>query len=116
MVNEPACHEQSNSGEDGSNSEPVLSSPPEREQKADAQDDAGNLARNNVEPTEYKQSANKGGPKIASWERDGADSSLHVRYPSLAWIKGDRLNTSSGAARRYGMPKFVESNDKHLLR
>ena len=114
MVNEPACHEQSNSGEDGSNREPVLSSPPQREQKADAQDDAGNLARNNVEPTEYKQSANKGGPKIASWKCDGTNSSLHLRHAALSWIKRDGFNTTSGAARRYGVSEFVESDDKHL--
>jgi hypothetical protein len=114
MVNEPARHEQSNSEDDGSNREPVLSSPTECEQKADAQDYAGNLARNNVEPTEYKQSANKGGPKIASWERDGVNSSLHVRYSTLSWIKRDGFNTPSCAARRYGVSKFVKSYDKHL--
>jgi hypothetical protein len=114
MFNEPAHNEQSNSEHDGYNREPVLSSPPECEQKADAQDYAGNLARNNVEPTEYKQSTNEGGPKIASWERDGADSSLHVRYSALPWIKRDGFDTSSCAARRYGVSKFVKSNDKHL--
>ena len=115
MVNEPAHYEQSNCEDDGSNCEPVLSSPPECEQKADAQDYAGNLARNNVEPTEYKQSANKGGPKIASWECDGANSSLHVCYSTLSWIKRDGFNTPSCAARRYGVSKFVKSYDKHLL-
>ncbi len=115
MVNEPARHEQSNGEENSRNRQPVLSSPPECEQKADAQDYAGNLARNNVETTEYKQSANKGGPQIASWERDGADSSLHVRYSTLSWIKRNGFYPSSCAARRYGMSEFVESNDKHLL-
>jgi hypothetical protein len=114
MVNEPARHEQSNSEEDGYNREPVLSSPPECEQKADTQDYAGNLARNNVEPTEYKQSANKGGPKITSWECDGAYSSLHVRYSTLSWIKRDGFNTPSCAARCYGVSKLVKSYDKHL--
>jgi hypothetical protein len=114
MVDEPARHEQPNSKEDGSNREPVPSSPPECEQKADSQDDAGNFARNNVEPAEYKQGANKGGPKIASWERDGGNSSLHVRYSTLSWIKRDGFYTPSCAACRYGVSKFVKSYDKHL--
>ena len=113
--NKPARHEQTNSEQDSTNCKPVPTGPPEREQKADTKDNTGNLARNDVETTEYKQCADKGRPKITSRECDGVDSSLHVRYSTFTRVERDRLNTSSGAASCYGVSELVESNNKHLL-
>lgn len=115
VSNKPACHQQPDSEEDGDNSQPVPPSPPEGQQKAHAQDDAGQLARDDVKAAEDEQRTDQGRPEIPRGEREGADSALHVGDASLAGIQRDGLDTAAGAAGRDGVSEFVERNDQHLL-
>lgn len=114
MFDEPARHQQTHGKEHRHNREPVPPSPPQCEQEADSQYNASNLAGNDVEATEDEESTDEGGAKVACWEGDGADSSVHVRNSALPWIERNGFHASSGTACGYGMSKFMESNDKHL--
>jgi hypothetical protein len=73
-----------------------------------------NLARNNIEFIEYKQSVNKRESKIVSSRRDGANYFLYMRYFVLSWIKRGKFNTPFYAVRRYNVSKFVKNYNKHL--
>lgn len=83
VFNEPACDKKSNGEEDGANSQPVLSSPPEGEQKADTQYYARNLARNDVEAPEDKQSANYVGYPPSRGSREMDLTRPPVRHPIM---------------------------------
>jgi hypothetical protein len=115
MSNEPARNQQSNCKKNSANRQPVPPCPPQRKQKADAQSNANNLARYNVETTKYQDRTNEGGSQISSRERDGADSSCHVCNPALARVKGYRFDSSSCATCCNGVPEFMKGNNEHLL-
>lgn len=115
MSNKPARHQQSDGEEDRDNRQPVPPSPPEGQQKAHPQDNAGQLARDDVEAAEDQQRADQGRPEITRGEREGADSALHVGDASLAGIQRDGLDTAACAAGRYGVSEFVKRNDQHLF-
>lgn len=114
MSDKPAGHQQSDREQDSNDRKPVSTSPPEGEQKADPKDNTGNFARNDVEATEYKQSADKRGPEIASWKCDGGDASLHVCYSTFPRVELDGFNPPTSAAGCYGVSELVESDNKHL--
>jgi hypothetical protein len=114
MGNEPASNEQSHGRQNRSNRKPISSRPPQREQKANTQDYAGDLARHDIKPAEYEKCTDEGGSKISGWECDRTDSSLHVCNSAFAWVEGDGLDAPTGTAGCYGVSEFVEGNDQHL--
>lgn len=58
MGNEPTRDQQSDREKDSHNGQPVPSSPPKCEKKADAHDDAGDFASDDVKAGENEQGAN----------------------------------------------------------
>jgi hypothetical protein len=114
MINEPTSNKQPHSEEDGDNSQPVSPRPPKRQQKAARKDEAGDLARNDVEATEDEQSANDGRAEVAGRQRDEAFAALHVRHAALVWVELDGDHLASGAACRNGVAELVEGDHEHL--
>ncbi|KAI6773687.1 hypothetical protein HG531_000536 [Fusarium graminearum] len=60
VFDEPAGNEKSNSQENSENGEPITLSPPEGQEEADAKDNAGYFAGNDVEAAEGEQSTDDG--------------------------------------------------------
>lgn len=65
MDDEPACNDKTHGEEDGQDRQPISLAPPEREQKADAQDHTGDFAGDNVEAAEDEQGSDEGGAQVA---------------------------------------------------
>ena len=114
MLNKPAPNQQSHGEQDGHDSQPVLAGPPQRQQEADAQHDAGDLARHNVEPAEGEQRPDQARPQVPGRQRKGLLAAAHVRHPAFVRVQRDGLDAPARAARGYGVPEFVEGDDEHL--
>jgi hypothetical protein len=59
VSNEPAGNKQANGQQDSDNGKPVLSGPPKSEQEADAKDQAGDFAGDDVETAKDEQSSDQ---------------------------------------------------------
>lgn len=114
MNNKPTRDQQPHRKQYRDDRQPIPPSPPEREQKANSQDDTSNLARDNVKPREDQQRADNRRAQIAGGEGHGAYSSLHMRDPSFVGIEGDGFDSAAGTAGGYSMAELVEGDDKHL--
>lgn len=95
MSNEPAAGQQSHSQQYGEDGQPVPLAPPERQQEADTQNDAGDLAGDDVEATKREQSSHERRPEVARGQREGGDAAAHVRHTALARIQADALDASA---------------------
>lgn len=115
VLDKPAGDQQAHSQQDGEDSQPVLARPPQRQEEADAQDDACDLARDDVEAAEDEQRPNQRGSQVSSWQRDGAHPTAHVCDAAFMGIEGDGLDAAAGAAGCDGVAEFVECDDEHLV-
>lgn len=115
MSDEPARHQQADRQNNGQDGQPVLARPPQGQEKAHTEDDAGDLARNDVKPREDQKGTNDGGSQITSGESDSTDPTLHMGDTAFMGIKRDGLDFSTCAARGDRMAELMERNDQHLL-
>ncbi len=111
---EPTSDEQSDGEEDGQDGEPVPLPPPEREQEADPQHHASDLARDDVEAAECQQGADDGGSQVAGGQGDEVLAAEHVGDAAFARVERDGFNTASGTYGGECMAKLVEGDDQHL--
>ena len=114
MRNEPAPDEQADGEQDGHDGQPVSAAPPEREQEAHADDDAGHLARDDVEAAEDEQGADERRAKVAGRQRHGVLAALHVRDAALAGVERNALDVATRQDAGDGMAELVEGDDEHL--
>ena len=114
MSDKPTRNEQSHRKKNGDDRQPIPPSPPKREKEADAQNNTGNLACDNIKPGENQKRPDDRRPQIARGQSDGAHSSLHMRDTSLVWIQRDRFDSASGAAGGNSMAEFMKRNHQHL--
>lgn len=115
MNNKPTCNQQPHGQQHRDDRQPIPPGPPEREQKANPQDDTGDFACDNVKPRENQQRADDRRAQIAGREGHGAHPALHVRNASFVRVERDGFDSAAGAAGGYGMAEFVEGDDQHLL-
>jgi hypothetical protein len=113
---EPASDNYTASDKDGQNGQPVPLPPPEDQQEANAEDDAGDLASIDVETAKDEKGADERGAQITCGQGDAALSAEHARLAALAGIEGDTDNFSARADGGEGVAELVEGDDEHLER
>jgi hypothetical protein len=111
---EPTGDQESHGEQHGHDGEPIPLPPPKGQEEADGKHKTSDLARDNIETAENEQRANEGGAEIASGKGDCAYAADHMRDTSLAGVKRDGLDATTGADGGDGMSKLVEGDDKHL--
>lgn len=115
MRNKPTSHQQPNRKQHSNDGQPVPPRPPEREQKANTQDDTSDLARDDIETGKDQQRTDNRRTEVAGRECDCRHSTLHVGDSAFVGIEGDGLDSAAGATGGYGVAEFVEGDDQHLL-
>jgi hypothetical protein len=79
VFNEPTSYQQSHRQQDSNNRQPILTCPPQSEQKAHTQHNTSNLAGNDIKTTKGEKGTYEAGPEIASRQSNGLYAALHVR-------------------------------------
>jgi len=112
---EPAPDQQTDGKQDCHDGQPVPTPPPQGQQEAHADYDAGDLASNDVETAEYEQGADQGRAQIARRERDGVLAALHVRDAALTGVEGDGFDVATSEHACDGVAELVKGDDQHLI-
>lgn len=114
MRNEPKPDEETDGQQDGQDGQPVALAPPESQEEADAEDDAGDLGGVDVEAGEDEQGADERGAEVAGGQGDGVPAADHARLAALARVEGDADDLAAGADGGEGVAELVEGDDEHL--